>query len=176
MAELMRWLCFVQIHNCFVKSSVAAVLNAEVSRWSFLLQTFWRMDGNFQKTSKSLSKKLHLETSAFNMAATELFTKRQLWIWTKQSHPMSSAMKKSLLWKMLTLHFYNTTYNWWLSWHRRHKTAGVSLPLVCIRCREIAIFESWLNLLVNLKVEKCYKIGFFDTFIVSTTKMKLDGM
>ena len=153
MAELMGWLCFVQIHNCLVKSSVAAVLNAEVSRWSFLLQTFWRMDGNFQKTSKSLSKKLHLETSAFNMAATELYTKRQLWIWTKQSHLMSSAMKKSLLWKILTLHFYNLQLMTKLSWHHRHKSAGVSLPLVCIRCKEITIFESWLNLLVNLKLK-----------------------
>ena len=156
----MRWLCFVQIHICrSVESSVAAILNAEVSRWSFLLKlfdVFWKLPSIRQKV---WSKKFHRETSAFNTAATELFTK-QLWIWTKQSHPMSSAMKKSLLWKMLTLHFYNTTYNWWLSWHRRHKTACVSLPLVCIRCREIAIFESWLNLLVNLKLKNVTKWAF----------------
>ena len=67
-------------------------------------------------------------------------------------------------------------YNRWLSWLRRDKNAGVSLLFVCIRCTRIATFESLFNLSVNLKVVNCYKIGFLDTFKVSTTKMKLDGM
>ena len=66
--------------------------------------------------------------------------------------------------------------DYWVHWRHRHKSAGMSLLFVCIRCKRIATFESLLNLLVSLKVVNCYKIGFLDTIKVSTTKMKLDGM
>ena len=89
----------------------------------------------------------------------------------KQTHVFLAKYCSERSWR-----YTSRAYNRWLSWLHRHKNAGVSLPFVCIRCKRIATFESLFNLLVNLKVVNCYKIGFLNTFKVLTTKMKLDGM